>query len=72
MPSNGSNKILWFFTTTLTLIVLSLAGGWAMESRSIDAKTESRVLILEQQYAEINGKLDTLLRLNGAGPKEKK
>ena len=58
---NGVNKVVWYLISSLTLVALSLVGGWAATTSARVDELDKRVQFLERQYEAINAKLDILV-----------
>ena len=59
--TNGSNRIVWFILTTITTVMLLMAGAWASTTSTALAETDRRLGELERRFERIDTKLDTLL-----------
>ena len=73
----NTTKVIWFILSTVTLLVISLVGGWAATKNQIDVEVQTQVQELRQDLIRIDMKLDMLLNDRGMNytlpsPKPKK
>jgi len=80
MPTNTTgSKIIWFLLTSLTAIILAMAGAWAMDARAVDNENRKAVEAVKddlnthermtaEHLARLDAKLDVVLQRLGVDP----
>jgi len=80
MPTNTTgSKIIWFLLTSLTAIILAMAGAWAMDARAVDNENRKAVENVKDELntherttadrlTKVETKLDIVLQQLGVDP----